>query len=203
MDATVFVISGVLSVLAALLVVTRRNPVYSAIYLVLFFVCVSLDFFILQAPFLAIVQVLVYGGAIMVLFLFVIMLLNLSPEELRETVPPSRRAAAAAVSLGLLFLLVTAIGKSPTVQQAGDLTASTPDGPAPAVVAAGQADAIGESLFTVHALEFEFASILILVAILGAIHLTRRDPRGAHPPAEIPVRAPPTTRATEPAEVHP
>ena len=73
--------AGLVAIAAALLVVTRKNPVHSAIFLVLFFTMISLDFLILRAPFLAVVQVLVYAGAIMVLFLFVVMLLNVPTED--------------------------------------------------------------------------------------------------------------------------
>ena len=172
MDAFVFYISGILSVIAALLVVTRRNPVYSTIYLVLFFLMISLDYLILRAPFLAVVQVLVYAGAIMVLFLFVIMLLNLTPEELREQVSLRRKGFAATLCVSLFALLSIGIARSPTVRNAGDLTALT--FPSPELANAGETVAIGRALFTTHALAFEYSSILILVAILGAIYLTKK-----------------------------
>jgi len=175
MDAFVFYISGIISVAAAGLVVTRRNPVYSAIYLVLVFVMISLQFLVLRAPFLAVVQVLIYAGAIMVLFLFVIMLLNLTPEELKETVPRSRKYLAGGLSFVLFLLLVTAIRKSPTVRGAPNLVEPIPatEG-TPALATVGEVTAIGESLFTTHALAFELTSVLILVAILGAIYLTKK-----------------------------
>ncbi|HVR73450.1 MAG TPA: NADH-quinone oxidoreductase subunit J [Planctomycetota bacterium] len=181
MDALVFYISGLISVAAAILVVTRRNPVYSTIYLVLFFIMISLDFLILRAPFLAIVQVLVYGGAIMVLFLFVIMLLNLSPEELRETVPRGRKVLAGAASFLVFILLAVGIRLSPTVRSAQDL-ALPPPAPVPGATDLrnlGETAAIGQSLFTTHTLAFEYTSVLILVAILGAIYLTKKKPEAA------------------------
>ena len=94
MDALVFYISGLLMIASALLVVTRKNPVYSAILLVVFFLLTSVNFLVLRSPFLAVIQVLVYGGAIMVLFLFVLMLLNLTEEELEEKVAPGRKLLA-------------------------------------------------------------------------------------------------------------
>lgn len=190
MDALVFYIAGIISVVAAGLVVTRRNPVYSAIYLVLFFAMISLQFLVLRAPFLAVVQVLVYAGAIMVLFLFVIMLLNLTPEELRETVPRSRKYLAGGVSFVLFLLLVAAIRQSPTVKGAPNLVAAIPatEG-APALGKVGEVAAIGESLFTTHTLAFELTSILILIAILGAIYLTKKrrpdETKGATPPTGL------------------
>jgi len=183
MDAIVFYISGILSLVAAVLVVTRRNPVYSAIYLVCFFASISLDFLILRAPFLAVIQVLVYGGAIMVLFLFVIMLLNLTPAELRETVSRPRKVFAGIASLILFAFLAGTISLSPVVQGAPGLTEPIAS---PALQAAGETAAIGESLFQRHPLPFEYSTILILIAIIGAIYLTkrRREPlRSAGPPA--------------------
>src|SRR5574341_1513577 len=128
MDTVVFYVSGVVSLLASLLVVTRRNPVYGAIFLVLFFTTISLDFLILRAPFLAVIQVLVYAGAIMVLYLFVIMLLSLKPEELKEEVTKRRKLLAAGFSAGLFLLLAYAIRTSPRVQAVPDLTAAPPAG---------------------------------------------------------------------------
>ena len=101
MDALVFYISGILMIASALLVVTRKNPVYSAILLVVFFVLTSVNFLVLRSPFLAVIQVLVYGGAIMVLFLFVTMLLNLQKHELgaaRWTLGKVVAAAGAALT---------------------------------------------------------------------------------------------------------
>jgi NADH-quinone oxidoreductase subunit J len=190
MDALAFYLSGLLSLALAVLVVTRKNPVYSTIFLVIFFALISLDFLILRAPFLAVVQVLIYAGAIMVLFLFVIMLLNLTPEELREEISPARKRTAGALSLIFFTLLATAIHRSPTVGSAGSLV-----GPVTGDVAqAGEAFALGAALFSAHALAFEFSSVLILVAIVGAIYLSKkrktRAPKGERAePAREPSQA--------------
>jgi NADH-quinone oxidoreductase subunit J len=181
-DAITFYISGILSVVAAVLVVTRRNPVYSTIWLVGFFVTISLDFLILRAPFLAVIQVLVYAGAIMVLFLFVIMLLNLKPEELVETVTRRRQAGAAVISAAIFVALCAAISSSPTVKGAASLTAPLPEPPTttadglqgPLPAARSDVVAIGESMFQRHVLAFEVSSVLILIAIIGAIYLTKK-----------------------------
>lgn len=182
MDATVFVISGVLSVLAALLVVTRRNPVYSAIYLVLFFVCVSLDFFILQAPFLAIVQVLVYGGAIMVLFLFVIMLLNLSQEQsdIRRGLPV---VIGVLVGAGFVSALLTLSGTS-VAGLAARLAPGVPAGSPLDLLPGGQLQtaaaasnvvgAVAEPMFRTYLVPFEITSVLLLAAAVGAVVLAKR-----------------------------
>jgi len=179
MDALVFHAAACLSIVAALLVVTRRNPVFSALSLVGFFVLMSIEFLILRAPFLAVLQVLVYVGAIMVLFIFVIMLLNLTEEDLREAASPVRRATAAALSLVLFGLLCAAISASPTVRSPPEADLTNPAVPE-AVASAGDIDQVGHSLFGTHILAFEFTSILILVAIVGAIYLSKKR----RPPAE-------------------
>jgi NADH-quinone oxidoreductase subunit J len=183
MDALAFYSSGLLAVLAALLVVTRRNPIYSAILLVLFFVCISVQFLVLRAPFLAVVQVFIYAGAIMVLFVFVIMLLNLTPQELLENVSTSRKVLSAALATGLFLFLSAVIRSSPTVQTEphADLLGSVIEGEA---AHAGEIAPMGRSLFTTHLLAFELSSVLILVAMIGAVYLNKKrgDPRDVAPP---------------------
>lgn len=171
MDALVFYISGLLMIASALLVVTRKNPVYSAILLVVFFLLTSVNFLVLRSPFLAVIQVLVYGGAIMVLFLFVLMLLNLTEEELDEKVDPRRKLLAGAGSACLFVLLCWAVSSSERIRAAGavDLTGKV-EGKAST---AGETREIGKALFSEHILPFEFTSILIFIAIIGAIYLTR------------------------------
>ena len=169
MDAVVFYVAGILAVASSILVVTCRNPVYSAIFLVFFFTMVSVEFLTLRAPFLAVIQVLVYAGALMVLFLFVIMLLDLTAGELVENVSPWRKAFSGLGAALLFALLATAIAGSDRVRNAPSLTGdveATLDG-------AGSTAAVARSLTTEHVLPFEFASILILIAIIGAIYLTR------------------------------
>jgi NADH-quinone oxidoreductase subunit J len=177
LDAIVFYVTIAVSLAAALVVVTRKNPVYSAVFLVVFFTMTALDFLILRAPFLAVIQVLVYAGAIMVLYLFVIMLLNLKPEELREQVTLRRKVLSFIASAGLFCLLAGAIRSSDRVRKAPDLTGDLRDGAPAAVRGAGEVPAIAAELFREHGLAFELTSVLILVAIIGAIYLTKK--RGA------------------------
>src|SRR4030095_11100257 len=102
----------------------------------------------------------------------VIMLLNLTPEDLREELPRSRKALSAAFALAVYFLITAAVARSPTVRSlTEDLAAPVAD---PVSAAAGETSAMGEALFGTHALVFEYASILLLVAIIGAIYLTKR-----------------------------
>ncbi len=174
LDTIVFHVTMAISVVAALLVVTRRNPVYSAVFMIVFFTMTAIDFLILRAPFLAVIQVLVYAGAIMVLYLFVIMLLNLKPEELRETVPLRRKLLAFLASAGLFLLLAGAIRSSPKVMSAPSLTAPLPVAAPESVTAAGEVAPLADELFNEHALVFELTSVLILIAIIGAIYLTKK-----------------------------
>ncbi len=185
LDTTVFYISIVVSLLASLLVVTRRNPIYSAVFMVLFFGMISIDFLILRAPFLAVIQVLVYAGAIMVLYLFVIMLLNLRPEELREEVTGGRKVMAFLASTGLFVLLAGAIRNSEKIQAFDRDPERSLVGPLPEALTAeqkqaGSVSAIAVELFEKHALAFELTSILILIAIIGAIYLTKKREVAKH-----------------------
>ena len=179
-------------VASALLVVTRKNPVYSAILLVVFFLLTSLNFLVLRSPFLAVIQVLVYGGAIMVLFIFVLMLLNLTEEELDEKVEPARKMLAAAGSVLLFVLLAWAINSSERIQAAGeiDLTGAVIE----SADRAGETREIGVALFSRHVLPFEFTSILIFIAIIGAIYLTKTRRAGERENRE------PTTEKSEVSE---
>ncbi len=163
-DLLVFLILAVIAILAALGLLTSRNAIYAALFLILNFSTVAVMYLLLNAPFLAIVQVSVYAGAIMVLFLFVIMLLGaerLSSEESKEALQWQRPLA---IGLGVLLLV-----------QAGYVffTQLT------RVPAAGLATvdssplAIGKMLFGQYLFPFEAASILLLVAMVGAVVLTR------------------------------
>jgi len=201
MDAFVFHLCAILMLISAAVVVTRKNPVYSAIWLVFFFTQIAVCFLVLRSPFLAVIQILVYGGAIMVLFLFVLMLLNLSPEELAETVSKKRKIIAATGSLALFLGLVLTIRHSPTINPdlgegvaPVDLTAPLAEDLGVAVTQAGEIKQIGFTLFQEHVLAFELTSIIIFIAIIGAIFLTKTrraggnvkktDWKGATPAAE-------------------
>jgi NADH-quinone oxidoreductase subunit J len=168
-DALLFYAFAAASVIGALLVVAQRNPVYSLVSLVGSFFGLCGLYVLLEAPFVAVVQIIVYAGAIMVLFLFVVMLLNAPHEdtEYDERVHPLLRPGpmkfGAALALLLIAELWWALGRS------GD-SGSFPAG---AVTSVG---AIGRSLFTDYAFAFEVTSILILVAMVGAVVLARRDP---------------------------
>jgi NADH-quinone oxidoreductase subunit J len=149
---------------SALGMVLSRNAIYSALFLVLNFAVVALLYVQLGAPFIAMAQVTVYAGAIMILFLFVIMLLG--AEQLSEEEPlPGQRIVA--LLLGTIFIIAATVS---IVLQAGPLAPL----PAPAAGFASPMD-VGLTLFTKYTLPFEVTSAILLVAMIGAIVLTRMD----------------------------
>lgn len=165
MTTILFYLFGALSLAAALLAVTRKNAVASAIWLVMMFFGLAANYVLLEAYFVAAIQVLVYAGAIMVLFLFVIMLLDLRSEVLEATTAP--RLPGVGIAAAVLFL----VGAGAAVLQAGSFfDAHT----AQMESLGGGAAEIGKRLFEVWLLAFEVTSILLLGAILGAVILTKR-----------------------------
>src|SRR5215210_8995328 len=156
-----FYLFAIVAVGASLLVIAQRNPVYSVLLLIASFGALSGLYVLLDAPFAAVIQIIVYAGAIMVLFLFVVMLLNAPHEdtEYDERVHPLLRAGpmrfGAALALGLAVELWWALSKG---RETGPFGEARVDSVA----------AIGRSLFTDYAFAFEVTSVLILVAMLGA-----------------------------------
>jgi NADH-quinone oxidoreductase subunit J len=161
--AILFYLLSAVMVTAAFMVVRSRNPIHSAIWLVVAFLAIACVYVLMGAEFVAAVQVLVYAGGIMVLFLFVILLVNL-----RDTGLPRLRAhGTAAAIVGLL-----AVGAMLVLNRHGRV----PDVPVPGaavVKEAGNLEAVGFRLFVDALLPFEIASVLLLVAIVGAIVLAR------------------------------
>ena len=182
---TLFYLFGAVAVGASLLVIAQRNPVYSVLLLIASFGALSGLYVLLDAPFVAVIQIIVYAGAIMVLFLFVVMLLNAPHEDTEqdlERMAGSGRPAAAggvrifggALAAGLLVELWWALTKN------GGESGVFPGG------AVSSVRAIGRSLFTDYAFAFEVTSVLILVAMVGAVVLARREPvagPGRHRPS--------------------
>ena len=158
----VFYFFAALAVVGGVMMITRKNAVHAAVYLVLTFVSVSVIYILLGAEFLFAVQVLVYAGGIMVLFLFVIMLVNLE-EPRRFSGGRLRLAAASVVTLLMFGMLARTFARSGAAV------------PVAGVSAAGQGNLqlVGEILFTDYMLPFEVVSLLLLVAMIGAIVLGR------------------------------
>jgi len=167
MDA-VFFVSAAIAVASAMLMVTRRNPVYSAVWLLVTFISVAVIFLSLSAPFLAAIHVLVYTGAILVLFLFVIMLLNLKEEELGDEAPMAVRGGIAVTCAALFGFLARAVLADPS------LAIPLPAMPAAAGHEYGSVENVGLLLFQSYGLPFELVSVLIIVAMYGAMVLAKK-----------------------------
>jgi len=157
----VFYVLALLLVISSLIVVFQRNVVHSAIALVAALFLIAIFFLTLHAPMVGVLQVLVYAGAIMVLFLFVIMLLNPVVLELRRGTWWGFGTVAALLLGGVLVALMT--------------DTETPTDPVVATELFGSPEMLAKSLFTDFVLPFEIASVLLLVAIVGAVVLAKRE----------------------------
>lgn len=166
-DTILFIILAAIAVGSALGMLFSQNAVHAALFLVLNFAVVSVFFLILGAPFIAMVQVTVYAGAIMVLFLFVIMLLGAELLTGEDIALPWQRPLA--VLLGLLFIAaIAAIASAGNLGQVfGVVEQLNPN--------VGGPQEIGAALFQRYLLPFELTSFLLLVAMIGAVILTRDD----------------------------
>ncbi len=159
-----FILLSVMAVGSALMVITRKNPVHSVLYLIVTFFAISGHYILLNAQFLAIVNIIVYAGAIMVLFLFVVMMMNLN----MNIEPQKNRMLqfAGVISGGSLFLvLIAALLKSASVSstmemQTGDY---------------GLIKNLGKFLFSDYVLPFEVSSVLFLSAMVGAVVISKRE----------------------------
>jgi NADH-quinone oxidoreductase subunit J len=168
-EKVLFIVFGAFAVLGGIGTITRKNVVHALMFLVFAFLNVAAIFFLTQAYFLAVVQILVYAGAIMVLFLFVIMLLNLRTFEQEEQTHRRQRW----VALGLSVLVLAEF----IIVLAGITFASARGGFTPEAISAagGSTKAFGEALFDQMMLPFEVASVVLLVAMIGAIILVKRE----------------------------
>jgi NADH-quinone oxidoreductase subunit J len=177
-DALTFVWASVAILAGALGVVVARNPVHSALMLVMTLFGVAVIFIELQANFLAAVQVIVYAGAIVVLFLFVIMLLGVDKQENLETDPlwGQRPVAAALVVLALAGVLALGIEAHWAVGAHAVAGARNQSG--------GDVAALGRSVFTTYLFPFEVTSALLVIAVVGAVVLSRK-PRTQTPPSLV------------------
>jgi NADH-quinone oxidoreductase subunit J len=158
---------GAVAVIASLLVIAQRNPIYSVLLLIVSFGALSGLYVGLDAPFVAVIQIIVYAGAIMVLFLFVVMLLNAPAEDTAhdERVHPLFRSGP--LRFGAVLAAVLAIQLTWALTKAGE-SGGFAGGSVSSVAS------IGRLLYTAYAFPFEVTSVLILVAMLGAVVLARR-----------------------------
>ncbi len=171
LEYLIFFFFAAVAVIFAAMVVIHRNPVVGALSLVASFFSLAVMYVLLEAPFLAALQVIVYAGAIMVLFLFVIMLLNLQHQHEPATRPIQQ-------FLGFVFPIAFGIGLIYYISKYAVLTL-------PNTPFAADARAIGIKLFEAYVFPFEAVSILLLAAIVGALLLSARLP-GGHRQAAAP-----------------
>jgi NADH-quinone oxidoreductase subunit J len=170
-EAALFYLFAAVAIAASLLVIAQRNPIYSVLLLIASFGALSGLYVLLDAPFVAVIQIIVYAGAIMVLFLFVVMLLNAPHEDtdFDEHVHPLLRPGP--MRFGGLLAVVLAV----------ELVWALSKGNESGRFAGGaitSVSAIGRLLFTTYAFPFEVTSVLILVAMVGAVVLARREGPG-------------------------
>lgn len=165
-----FYVFATMAVGSALGVVLARNPVASLLFMVVSLASVAGIFVLLEAHFLAAVQVIVYAGAIMVLFLFVIMLLNLGHDQKSDLRVGAGLVVAFAVAGGALWAIQRGLGRSALPSNGGP-GGTAIDG---LVEAKGVVGAIADPLFTTYAVAFELTGLLLTIAVVGAIALAKR-----------------------------
>ena len=154
-----------LALLSAIMVLVSKNPVHSVLWLIVTFFAISGHYILLNAQFLAIVNIIVYAGAVMVLFLFVIMLMNLE-----AAVEPKRSVwmkAAGVISGGLLLAVMVSVIRTATDMQGKNAELTTGD--------IGLINNLGHTLFTNYALPFEISSVLFLSAMVGAVVIGKKN----------------------------
>ncbi len=170
MDVFAFYAFAAIAVIASLLVIGQSNPMHSVMLLIVSFGALAGLYVLLDAPFTAVTQIIVYAGAIMVLFLFVVMLLNVPREE---PMPPGVSAFVGPIAMRLGAVLSLLLGVELLWALArvgiGMSTQNSSAGPVSSVAL------IGSGIFLRHAFAFEATSVLILVAMIGAIVLARRE----------------------------
>ena len=163
MTAALFYFIACLTIISALFVVLNRNPVYSAVMLVFCFFSLAALYVLLEAYFVAVLEIIVYAGAIMVLFLFVIMLINVGKEKAATSLV--QKAKAFPFMLVVLFslnIILLILWRNEELHQSNDISS------------VGNITAIGQALFTKYLLPFEIASLLLLVALIGTVYLAKK-----------------------------
>jgi NADH-quinone oxidoreductase subunit J len=167
METVLFYFLGAIAVLCGIFMVLHRNPVYSGIFLVQSLFAVAGLYLLLHAQFLAIIQLLVYAGAIIVLFLFVLMLLNLRSveNEMKHMFPVKVFGIVLAIVLVLEISYLLSL--HPALGSAGSWTEK-------AVDTLGSTEVVGKALFTTYLFPFEVSSVVLLVAMIGMVVLAKR-----------------------------
>ena len=161
-----FYLVAFVTIVSGICVISCKNPINSAISLVMTFFCLAIFYVTLHAPFMAAIQIMVYAGAIMVLIIFVMMLLN----QGAEVVARYRHAVVgSSIASALMMILMLVIFKH------GDVNGVVGPVTSKMIETVGHTELIGRALFTDFLLPFEIASILLLVAIVGAVVLAKRE----------------------------
>jgi NADH-quinone oxidoreductase subunit J len=172
MDVVAFYAFAVVAILSSLFVVAQRNPMHSVMLLITSFGALAGLYVLLDSPFMAVAQIIIYAGAIMVLFLFVVMLLNV-PQE--DPAPPSVSVMLGPTGMRIGVVLSVLLGVEVIWAMSRVGAVFFPEGPSATSVSS--VALIGVELFTRHAFAFEATSILILVAMIGAVVLNRKEQR--------------------------
>lgn len=162
---SLFYFVAFLSIFFSLMVILAKNPIHSVLYLVITFFTFTIHYVLLNAQFLAVVNFIVYMGAIMVLFLFVLMLLNLN----KETEPMKSVLVKIMGAVAGMCLLVTLAGSLRTLEASNPLILKKPE--------IGLVGNLGKVLFNEFLLPFEISSILLLTAMVGAVLLAKKEPK--------------------------
>lgn len=167
-ELVLFIILAVVAIVAGIAVVTAKNPVYAVVFLVTNFFALAMFYLILSAQFVAFLQILIYAGAIMVLFLFVVMVLNLTGaiESVQDKLPAQKWVA---------ILLAMALIAEAGIFVATGVFAAPPAHAAPLPADFGTVAPIGRMLFFKYLLPFEATSVLLLLAMVGSIIIARRS----------------------------
>jgi NADH-quinone oxidoreductase subunit J len=169
-DALMFYGFAVVTVIGALLVILQKNPVYSVLSLIASFFGLAGLYILLEAPFVAVVQIIIYAGAIMVLFLFVVMLLNVPREDAAEWDRSHPLYRPMAVRIGAVLAVALALELGWALSRTAGLSAGVADD-RPAVSSVAE---LGKVLFTDYMFAFEVTSILIIASMVGAVVLARK-----------------------------
>jgi NADH-quinone oxidoreductase subunit J len=167
METLLFWLLAAIALIASVSMIVQRNPVYSALFLIVTLLSIAGLFLLLRAQFLAVIQIIVYAGAIMVLFLFVIMLLDI--RRMENTISRVKLQKSLGLLLGVVFFLETVLVLRSGMVRDIAVTAATP-----LVPDFGTAAGLGRALFSQYVFPLQLAAALLFVALIGAVVLSKR-----------------------------
>jgi NADH-quinone oxidoreductase subunit J len=169
MELTAFIILTILAISGAIVTVTHRNPVYCALSLIICFLAIAGFYILLSAPFLAAIQIIIYAGSIMTLFIFTIMLMDLDRSHLDKEPTTMNKIIACLLGFVLFFQIIL-------VTSSGVLTGKVGEWTPEKIKAIGHTQIIGKVLFSEFLYPFEIISLILLVALVGAIVIGKKKP---------------------------